>query len=153
MTIQTKSNLRRFLSLSAFTALIAAVTMAFAEAPKQRTHIEYELAEAAVSVVPNPAVRVAEAPAKRAVPANAKSEPQSANNGLSGTLNLNTASIDDLTKLPGIGPKKAERIVDWRGKHGKFNRVVDLRRVKGFGAKTIKKLRPYLSVKGGNTLE
>jgi comEA protein len=154
MTIQSKSNIRRFFSLSAFTALIAAVTMAFAEAPKERTQLDFDRAQPALSVVPNHSVRVAEAPmSKRAVPAKAKSAAQIATSGLSGTLNLNTASVGDLMKLPGIGPKKAERIVNWRGQHGKFNRVVDLRRVKGFGSKTIKKLKPYLSVKGDNTLE
>ena len=154
MTIQTKNSLRRFVSLSAFTALIAAVTMAFAEAPKQRTQIDFDRAEPALRVVPNQAVRLAEAPAaKKRVSKAPKSEPQRAANGLEGTLNLNTASIGDLIKLPGVGPKKAERIVDWRAKHGKFNRVVDLRRVKGFGAKTVKKLKPYLSVKGSSTLE
>jgi len=154
MTIQTKSNLRRFVSLSAFTALIAAVTMAFAEAPQQRTQIDFDRAEPALRVVPNQAVRLAEAPAaKKRTSTTPKSEPQRAASGLAGTLNLNTASIVDLIKLPGIGPKKAERIVNWRAKHGKFNRVVDLRRVKGFGAKTVKKLKPYLSVKGSSTLE
>ncbi len=150
MTTKTKNNLRRFLSLSAFTALIAAVTMAFAEAPTERTQLDFDDAQPALSVVPNRAARVAEAPASK-VPVVPKTK--SSASGLSGTLNLNTASIADLMKLPGIGPKKADRIVNWRAQHGKFKRVVDLRRVKGFGAKTIKKLRPYLSVKGASTLQ
>ena len=72
---------------------------------------------------------------------------------ISGKLNLNTATADQLVMLPGVGPTKADRIVDWRTKHGAFKRVADLRHVKGFGFKTLKKLEPYLDVKGENTLK
>ena len=71
---------------------------------------------------------------------------------VTGKLNLNTATVDQLMLLPGIGPSKAERVVDWRGKHGPFKRVADLRKVKGFGYKTLKKLEPNLDVKGESTL-
>jgi competence protein ComEA len=71
---------------------------------------------------------------------------------ITGTLNLNTATEDQLTMLPGVGPTKAERVLAYRGKHGKFHRVADLRRVKGFGYKTVKKLTPYLAVAGSTTL-
>ena len=57
---------------------------------------------------------------------------------------LNSASQAELEELPGIGPAKALRILDWRGKHGRFRRIVDLRRVKGFGRKTVMRLAPYL---------
>lgn len=72
---------------------------------------------------------------------------------VTGKLNLNTASEDQLVLLPGVGPAKAERVVAWRTKHGNFKRVADLRRVKGFGYKTVKKLEPFLDVKGDNTLK
>jgi competence protein ComEA len=72
---------------------------------------------------------------------------------VSGRLNLNTATEDQLVLLPGVGPSKAERVVTWRTKHGAFKRVADLRHVKGFGYKTLKKLEPYLDVKGDNTLK
>ena len=51
-----------------------------------------------------------------------------------------------------VEPSKAERVVAWRGKHGPFKRTADLRKVKGFGYKTLKKLEPYLDVKGDSTL-
>jgi len=57
---------------------------------------------------------------------------------------LNSASRAELEELPGIGPAKAQLILDWRGKHGRFRRIVDLRRVKGFGRKTVMRLAPYL---------
>jgi competence protein ComEA len=71
---------------------------------------------------------------------------------LTGKLNLNTASAEQLMLLPGVGPSEAERIVAWRQKHGGFRRTADLRRVKGFGYQTFKKLEPFLDVKGATTL-
>lgn len=71
---------------------------------------------------------------------------------LTGKLNLNSASSDELQLLPGVGPAKADRVVAWRKAHGDFKRVADLRKVKGFGYKTLKKLEKWLDVKGENTL-
>ena len=71
---------------------------------------------------------------------------------VTGKLNLNTATEEQLMLLPSIGPAKAERIVAWRKKNGSFRRAADLRRVKGFGYKTFKRLAPYLDIKGETTL-
>lgn len=79
-------------------------------------------------------------------------EPRSRGKTLRGKLNLNTATGEQLQLLPGVGPAKSERIVEFRQKHGKFRRIQDLRRVKGFGQKTLKKLTPYLAIEGDNTL-
>jgi competence protein ComEA len=65
---------------------------------------------------------------------------------------LNTATVEQLTLLPGIGPAKAERILSWRRKHGPFRRTADLRRVSGFGFKTFKRLEAYLTTTGPTTL-
>ena len=71
---------------------------------------------------------------------------------ITGKLNLNTATEEQLMQLPTVGPSKAERIVTWRKKNGGFKRVADLRRVKGFGYKTFKRLEPYLDINGETTL-
>src|SRR5882672_7194221 len=71
---------------------------------------------------------------------------------LAGKLNLNTANEEQLMLLPSVGPAKAERIVTWRKKNGGFKRVADLRRVKGFGYKTFKRLEPFIDIKGDTTL-
>jgi competence ComEA-like helix-hairpin-helix protein len=84
--------------------------------------------------------------------ANEPPAKKSSHKQLSGKLNLNTANEDQLMMLPAVGPAKAERIVAWRTKNGGFKRVADLRRVKGFGYKTFKKLEPFLDIKGETTL-
>lgn len=63
-----------------------------------------------------------------------------------GKVILNLATEDDLRKLPGVGPKKAEAILALRKKLGKFSRPEDLLRVKGIGRKKLAKLRPRLLI-------
>jgi competence protein ComEA len=72
--------------------------------------------------------------------------------GLSGKLNLNTATAAELERLPGVGPTKARRVLEFRGAHGPFRRVMDLRRVKGFGKKTVDRLAPFLTISEPTTL-
>ena len=62
-------------------------------------------------------------------------------------LDVNTATKKDLELLPFIGPKHAERIVQWREKNGNFENIWNLRQVKGIGRQTIEKLLPFLAVK------
>jgi len=61
-------------------------------------------------------------------------------------INLNTATIDQLETLPGIGPKTAERIIEYRTKSGGFKRIEDLMNVKGIGEKSFLKLKPLVAV-------
>jgi len=64
----------------------------------------------------------------------------------SAVVNINTASKDELIALPGIGPAKAQAIVDYRKLNGPFKAVDDLKNVKGIGAKRLDKLRAELTV-------
>ncbi len=61
-------------------------------------------------------------------------------------VNLNTATKDDLVALPGIGPAKAQAIVDYRNQHGPFRSIDELRKVKGIGEKLFISIKPELSI-------
>ncbi len=61
-------------------------------------------------------------------------------------VNLNTATKEELIALNGIGPAKAQAILDYRKANGPFKSVDDLRNIKGIGAKQLEKLRPELAV-------
>ena len=56
-------------------------------------------------------------------------------------INVNTAAVDELDVLPGVGPVIAQRIVDYRNNFGPFTGVTDLRNVKGIGKVTAEKIR------------
>jgi competence protein ComEA len=59
----------------------------------------------------------------------------------SAAVNLNTATRDELVALPGIGPAKAQAILDYRAQHGGFRSVEELKDVKGIGAKRYERLK------------
>ena len=61
-------------------------------------------------------------------------------------MNLNTASAQQLQRLPRIGPKMAERIIAYREEHGPFARASHVVRIRGIGPKTFEQLEPYLFV-------
>ena len=57
---------------------------------------------------------------------------------------LNQATFEELRRLPGIGPKKAQSILALRQRIGRFRQVEDLLKVKGIGRSTLKRLRPLV---------
>jgi competence ComEA-like helix-hairpin-helix protein len=61
-------------------------------------------------------------------------------------LDLNVANVKELEQVPGIGPKTAQAIVDFRHKSGRFHRVEDLLAIKGISQRKLDKMRPYLKV-------
>ena len=61
-------------------------------------------------------------------------------------IDINKATVNDLQKLPGIGPGLAKQIVAYREKNGPFRRVEDLMVIKGIGFKKWKKIRPLVRV-------
>ena len=62
-----------------------------------------------------------------------------------GKVNLNTASVEQLVELKGIGEKTAEKIIEYRN-HKKFSSVDELANIKGIGDMTLEKLRDQVTV-------
>lgn len=63
-------------------------------------------------------------------------------------VDLNTATVEQLQQLPGIGPATAKAIVRFREKSGPFRRPEDLLAIHGISQSRLDKLRPYITVNG-----
>ncbi|WP_394823236.1 ComEA family DNA-binding protein [Pendulispora albinea] len=59
---------------------------------------------------------------------------------------LNTATVNDLRRLPGVGAKRAEAILALRTRLGRFQRIEDLLRVRGIGRASLRRLRPLVRI-------
>ena len=70
---------------------------------------------------------------------------------LSGVVNVNTASAEELQLLPGVGESRARAIVSARAARGGFRQVDELVEVKGIGTALLKQLRPFVAVSGKTT--
>ncbi len=62
-----------------------------------------------------------------------------------GKVNLNTATVEQLASLPGVGPSLAARIVEYRTKSGGFKAANELMNIKGIGEKNFGKLEPHVT--------
>lgn len=71
---------------------------------------------------------------------------QAASEAKSKKININTASVEELQKLPRIGANVAQRIVDFRKEHGKFKRIEEIMKVRGIGEKIFKKMKNLITV-------
>lgn len=61
-------------------------------------------------------------------------------------VHLNSATVEDLQKLNGVGQKKAEQIIAYRDQNGGFKQIEDLTKVTGIGEKTFEKLKDQLAL-------
>jgi len=62
-------------------------------------------------------------------------------------VNINTAALEELDKLPGIGPVLAQRILDYRRQKGPFRTIEDLQNVSGIGVKKFEEIKELITVK------
>lgn len=81
-----------------------------------------------------------------------KSAADSSAQQASGVVNINTATAEELDRLPGIGATRAQAIIELRSKVKRFENLDDLMRVKGIGRASLRKLRPMLTLQGATTL-
>jgi competence protein ComEA len=84
--------------------------------------------------VSGPSAGAAQAPSGSAAPAP------------SGRLDLNSATLEQLDQLPGVGPVTAQRILEWRTQNGRFAAVEQLQEVSGIGEARFATLRELVSV-------
>jgi competence protein ComEA len=81
-----------------------------------------------------------------AAPGPTSSAPRPGKGASAAVINLNTATVQQLDTLPGVGPVRAAAIVAWREAHGKFTSVDQLGEVDGIGPARLEKLRPLVRV-------
>ena len=61
-------------------------------------------------------------------------------------VDLNSASVEQLQQVPGIGPATAKSIINFREKSGPFRRVEDLLAIRGISKQALERIRPYVTV-------
>ena len=65
----------------------------------------------------------------------------------SSKININTAKLEELQNIPGVGPSIAQAIIDYREENGKFMNIEDIKSVSGVGESKYKKMEEYIKVK------
>ena len=113
---------------------IAAAGGATADADLDRINLATELADQMQVYVPHKG---------EAAPPPSNGSPPNASTAM---ININTASAEELDKLPGIGPAIAKAIIDYRTKNGPFKKIEDINDVKGIGDALFEKIKDQITV-------
>ncbi len=80
---------------------------------------------------------------------SAKNKKESVSTNIAEKININSASIKELSTLPGIGKKKAAAIIAYRTQNGGFSTIDDLKKVEGIGKKTLERIKAHVTTEGG----
>ena len=81
-------------------------------------------------------------------PATSQSTDPAASEETLGKVNINTANLEELQTLPGIGEVLAQRIIDYRNTHGDFQSISELTNVSGIGLERLDMIMDYITLGG-----
>ncbi|MDR7420542.1 MAG: ComEA family DNA-binding protein [Armatimonadota bacterium] len=110
---------------------------------------ERQAMAAARAARPSGAQTAPEVQARRRVNPAAQQGAQGAAGETAVTVNVNTATAEDLERLPGVGPVLARRIVEFREARGLFRRLEDLQQVQGIGPRLYRRVEPFVRLDDG----
>ncbi len=71
---------------------------------------------------------------------------QTINQNQGSKINLNTATAEELDKIPGVGPARAKAILDYRSEHGSFKTIEEIKNIKGIGDKSFENIKDLITV-------
>ncbi len=115
----------------------ASITPTLVKTPKQSSPSPQN-SPANQSAAPTPTKTSTSAPTPSATPAPAPEQSEK--------ININTASLEELDKITGVGPIIGQRIIDYRNTNGPFQKIEDIKNVKGIGDVTFEKMKDEITI-------